>query len=73
MDDVIQIPRKEYEAMQEKISLLQDSDLVRKLTRLVELIYEEKYGLYLGDDTSDLTASSLKGAFTGSNSAWDNV
>lgn len=73
MENVVQIPLKEYEAMKEKLSLLENSELMKKLTRLVELIYEEKYGLYLGDSTTDLTAASLQKAFQETNSAWDNV
>jgi hypothetical protein len=33
MNEVVQIPLKEYEEMKEKLSLLQDSDLVKKLNR----------------------------------------
>ncbi len=45
MKDVIQIPLKEYEAMKETILLLKDTELLKKVNRLVELMYEEKYGL----------------------------
>ncbi len=60
MKDVIQIPLKEYEAMKETILLLKDTELLKKVNRLVELMYEEKYGLYLGNDTSDLTTASIQ-------------
>ena len=73
MEEVIQIPLKEYVAMKEKLSLLQDGELMKKLTRLVDLLYEEKYGLYMGDDTSDLAAASVQKAFDESNNTWDNV
>ena len=29
------------------------------MNRLVELMYEEKCGIYLGNDTNDLTADSI--------------
>lgn len=51
MDNVIQIPVEEYEAMKEEIALLKDNVLLHKMNRLVELLYEEKYGLYLGNYT----------------------
>ena len=73
MNEVVQIPLKEYEEMKEKLSLLQDSDLVKKLNRLVDLLYEERFGLYMGNETSDLTAASIQRAFQEQNSSWDNV
>lgn len=73
MEDVVQIPLREYEALKEKISLLEDNDFMKKLMRLVDLLYEEKYGLYMGNDTSDLAAASMQQAFTETNTSWDNV
>ncbi|MDQ3682989.1 MAG: hypothetical protein M3352_07955 [Bacteroidota bacterium] len=73
MKDVIQIPLKEYEAMKETILLLKDTELLKKVNRLVELMYEEKYGLYLGNDTSDLTTASIQKNWQQPNSVWDNV
>ena len=73
MSDVIQIPVEEYKAMKEEISLLKDNLLLEKMNRLVDLMFEEKYGLYLGNSTSDLTESSINKNWTAQNSAWDNV
>lgn len=73
MNDTIQIPLKEYEAMKEELSLLRDNVLLTKMNRLVELLYEEKYGLYLGNDTADLTEHSIKQNWPSPNTAWDNV
>ncbi len=73
MKDVIQIPLKEYEAMKEEISLLKDTELLKKINRLVELLYQEKYGLYMGDNTSDLGNVSIKKNWQEANSPWDNV
>ncbi len=73
MKDVIQIPLKEYEAMKEAILLFKDTELLKKLNRLVELMYQEKYGLYLGNDTSDLIKASVKKSWQPPNSARDNV
>jgi len=73
MKDVIQIPIKEYEAMKEEILLLKDTELLKKINRLVELLYQEKYGLYMGDNTSDLSNASIQKNWQEANSAWDNV
>jgi hypothetical protein len=73
MTEAIQIPFKEYQAMKEEISLLKDNVLLEKMNRLVELLYEEKYGLYLGNQTNDLTQSAIKNNWTNEKSVWDNV
>lgn len=73
MKDVIQIPVKEYEAMKEAIFLLKDTELLKKVNRLIELMYEEKYGLYMGNNTSDLTEAFIKKNWQEPNSQWDNV
>ncbi len=73
MNDTIQIPVAEYEAMKEELALLKNNDLLKKMNRLVELLYEEKYGLYLGNDTTDLTKASIQKNWPSQNSAWDNV
>ncbi len=73
MKDVIQIPLKEYEAMKEEISLLKDTELLKKINRLVELLYQEKYGLYMGDNTSDLSKVSIQKNWQEANTPWDNV
>lgn len=73
MEKMVQIPVKEYESMKEAISLLKDNLLLQKVNRLVELLYEEKYGLYLGNDTSDLTAAAVQHAWPQQNSPWDDV
>ena len=73
MSDTIQIPVTEYEAMKEELALLKDNSLLAKMNRLVELLYEEKYGIYLGNDTNDLTEASLKRNWPSQNSPWDDV
>ncbi len=73
MDELIQIPAKEYELMKEEISLLKDNSLLEKMNRLIDLLYEEKYGLYLGNHTDDLTQAAVKNNWSQENSHWDNV
>ena len=67
MSEQIQISVAEYEAMKEELALLKDTPLLKKMNRLVDLLFEDKYGLYMGDFTGDLTEATLK-----SSSAWDN-
>ena len=73
MNDTIEIPLKEYEAMKEELALLKDSALLEKMNRLIDLLYEEKYGLYLGNETRDLTEASIQKNWTPQNNVWDNV
>ena len=56
MGDLIQIPAEEYELMKEEISLLNDTVLLEKLNRLAE----KKYGLFLGNNTANLTEVSIQ-------------
>ncbi len=73
MKETIEIPVDEYNAMKEEIALLRDQPLLKKVNRLVELLYEEKYGLYMGDNTSDLANTVIGQNYTEQKSAWDNV
>jgi hypothetical protein len=73
MSETIKISVQEYEAMKEELALLKDNVLLKKINRLVELLYEEKYGLYLGNHTTDLTEAAIQKNWPSLNSAWDNV
>jgi hypothetical protein len=73
MIEAIQIPIQEYQAMKEEISLLKDNVLLEKMNRLVELLYEDKYGLYLGNQTNDLTEKAINNNWLNEKSVWDNV
>ena len=71
--DTIQLTFEEYNKMKEQIKLLKDSSLLEKLNRIIELLYEDKYGLYLKDFTEDLTEASMDEIFNDKPSPWDNV
>lgn len=73
MSESIQIPLKEYEMMKEEIALLKDNVLLEKLNRLVDILYTEKYGLYLGNNTSDLTEAAILSNWSHEKSVWDDV
>ena len=63
MTNTIQIPVEEYKAMKEEIALLKDTRLLTKVNRLIDLLYQEKYGLYLGNDTTDLTEAVIRSSW----------
>jgi hypothetical protein len=69
----IQLPITEYQRLQEELSLLKDHELLRGINRLVDLLYQDKYGLYMGDYTEDLTEYAVNQAWEGEPSEWDNV
>ena len=69
----IEIPISEYEKLQEELSLLKDTDLLKRFNKLVDILYEEKYGLYLGDFTEDLTEHVVDNSWEGEHSEWDKV
>lgn len=73
MKQTIEIPVEEYNAMKEEIALLKNQPLLKNVNRLTELLYEEKYGLYMGDDTSDLTDATIQQNCKQQKSNWDNV
>lgn len=71
--NTVQIPITEYEKLKEELSLLKSSELLSKMNRLIDLIYEDKYGLYLHDYTDDLTEFAVNSSWQESKSEWDNV
>jgi hypothetical protein len=71
--DTIQIPLSEYQALKEQINLLSNTELLNKINKLIDLLFEEKYGLYLGDYTEDLTQYSISENLKDAGSNWDNL
>ena len=72
--DTIQIPTNEFNKMQEELALLKNSDMLKKLNRLIDLLFQDKYGLYMGNYTDDLTEQSVNNIeWDKNNKAWDNV
>ncbi len=71
--DTIQLTTSEYNEMKERLSLLKDNHLLEKVNRIIDLMYEDKYGLYLNDFTEDLTEVSISQFFSNEPSLWDNV
>ena len=69
----IQIPVSEYQRLQEELALLKNSELLETVNKLIDLLYQDKYGLYMGDYTEDLTEYTVNEAWEGAQSGWDNV
>ncbi len=70
---IVQLPASEYQHLQEELALLKDTDLLQKFNRLIDLLYADKYGLYMGDYTGDLRDHAANIAWNHEPSGWDNV
>ena len=71
--ETVQIPITEYQRLQDELALLKNTELLQKLDKLIDYLYQDKFGLYLGDFTEDLTAAVINQAWADEPSAWDNV
>ena len=70
---IIQLPVIEYQRLQEELALLKNAELLQNINKLVDLLYQNKYGLYMGDFTEDLTEYSVNQAWGNEPNEWDNV
>ena len=59
--ETIAIPINEYNSLINENKILKNQELLRKLNDVIDLMYESKYGLYLGNYTEDLTEFSVGG------------
>ena len=71
--NTVEIPLSEYRRLQEELELLKNTELLRNFNKLVDLLYQEKYGLFMGDYTEDLTEVAVNEAWLDEPSGWDNV
>ena len=69
----IQIPLSEYQNLKKTIELLSDNNLLSKVNKLIDLLFEEKYGLYMADYTDDLTEYSINNSWEDEESGWDKI
>ena len=53
--------------------MLKNTELLQTINKLVDFLYQDKYGLYMGEFTEDLTEYSVNGAWNNESSKWDNV
>ena len=73
MEATISIPLVEYQSLKEELELLKNTELVNKLNRLIDLMFQEKYGLYLSDFQDDIVNEEMKRIWGEAPSNWDNV
>jgi uncharacterized HAD superfamily protein len=57
--ETVNIPIEEYNALIDENRILKNQDLLVKVNQVIDLMYESKYGLYLGDFTDDLTSVTI--------------
>ena len=71
----VTIPTEEYATLKKELSLLKDQELLSKVNNLIDLLYESKYGLYLGNFTDDLTQANINSLeeWKISGDAWNEV
>lgn len=69
----IQIPVSEYQRLQEELQLLKNSELLQTVNKLIDFLYQDKYGLYMGDYTEDLAEYAASEAWENEPSGWDNL
>lgn len=72
--NTIQIPLNEYQFMQEELLLLRNTELLAKMNRLIDILFQEKYGLFMQDYTEDLTEYAMNNAWRKEDTnAWDSL
>ena len=69
----IQIPLTEYQNLKKRVELLKDTKLLDKFNRLIDLLYEDRYGLFMKEYTEDLTEYSINDNWKNEKSAWDKL
>ncbi len=71
--NTISIPADEYQNMLQQISLLKHQDVLKQVNELIDMLYQSKYGLYLGDYTDDLTEYSINSTLELAGDCWNDV
>lgn len=71
--ETIEIPKTEYRRLQEELALLKDNEFLKRVNKLVDYLYQDKYGLYIGEYTGDLTEQAVDSSWKDGSSVWDDV
>lgn len=71
--EYIQIPKTEYIKLKEEIELLKDKELIIKFKKYLDLLFMEKYALYMGDNTDDLQSFCVNDSWDKNKSVWDEL
>ena len=67
------IPIDEYQNLVQQVNLLKQQELLKQMNQLIDLMYQSKYGFYLGDSTDDLTEYSLNEIGYLAGDCWDEL
>jgi len=57
--ETISITKDEYLSLKKENELLRNQEILQKMNLLIDLMFEKKYGLYMGDHTDDLTGATI--------------
>lgn len=69
----IEIPLSEYNSLKEEIEILKNNALLEKMNKLIDFMFKEKYGLYMGDYTDDLTEFVVSDTYSKDKTLWDDI
>ncbi len=71
--ETIEIPKTEYQRLQEELTLLKNNELLKSVNKLVDFLYQDRYGLYMGEYTDDLTEHAVDSGWEDEPSEWDKI
>ena len=71
--NVIQVPLSEYQRLKDELNILKDTELLKRFNKLIDLLYEDKYGLFMHDFTDDLTEYDINNNWKNETNRWDNI
>ncbi len=71
--NAMEISVEEYQKMVQTINTLQNNEMLQKINTLVDVLYENKYGLFMKDYFDDLTEYSIQLGWKDEPSPWDNI
>ena len=67
------IPIDEYQNLVQQVNLLKQQELLQQMNKLIDLMYQSKYGFYLGDNTDDLAEYSMNDIGHLAGDCWDEL
>ena len=68
--NTMQIPLSKYQRLQGELELLKNTELLRNFNKLMDLLYKDKYGLFMNDYTDDLTEAAVNQAWADELGKW---
>jgi len=71
--ETVRLPVEEYNMLIAQNKALQQNELLEKINQVLDLMYQNRYGLYLGDYTDDMTEYSINNNFSENSGAWDEL